>query len=225
MKIVGYVRVSTAGQEDNTSLEAQKERLKSYAIAMGYELVQIHEEVGSGKSADTRPEFQKAITMLRSGEADGLIVCKLDRLGRNVRDILKLVDEVIQPLGKNLMIIDSQIDTSNATGRMILTVLAAMAEMERGLINERTQGGRRSKAADGGYAYGSPQFGQQSIGKELAEHPEEQAAIEIIRKHRRAGKSPYAIADYLNTQGIPSKRGGIWHHSAVRNVLKRLKTA
>jgi site-specific DNA recombinase len=222
MRIVGYVRVSTAGQEDNTSLDAQKERILSYSQYKGYELIELVEEVGSGKSADTRPKFQEALAMLRDGRADGLVVCKLDRLGRNVRDILQLVDEVFQPFDKALMILDSELDTSTPTGRMMLTVLSAMAEMERGLITERTQGGRKAKAAEGGFAFGSPEFGKQSIGGELVPNEAEQAAIEIIRKHRRAGKSPYAIADYLNAQGILSKRGGQWHHSTVRNVLKRI---
>jgi site-specific DNA recombinase len=222
MRIIGYVRVSTAGQEDNTSLEAQKERILSYGQYKGHDLVELIEEVGSGKSTDTRPKFQEALAMLRDGTADGLVVCKLDRLGRNVRDILQLVDEVFQPLDKALMILDSELDTSTPTGRMMLTVLSAMAEMERGLITERTQGGRAAKAKDGGYAFGSPEFGKQSIGAMLVADETEQATIEIIRKHRRAGKSPYAIADYLNAQGIPSKRGGQWHHTAVRNVLKRI---
>lgn len=222
MRIIGYIRVSTAGQEDNTSLQGQKERVLSYGQYKGHDLIELIEEVGSGKSADTRPEFQRALQMLRDGTADGLVVCKLDRLGRNVRDILQLVDEVFQPLDKALMILDSELDTSTPTGRMMLTMLSAMAEMERGLITERTQGGRKAKAKAGGYAFGSPEFGKQSVEGELVPNDTEQATIEIIRKHRRAGKSPYAIADYLNAQSIPSKRGGIWYHTTVRGVLKRI---
>jgi site-specific DNA recombinase len=222
MRLVGYARVSSTSQAENTSLDEQKNRLMSYAQAMGHELVHTFTEVGSGSKMDTRPEFQSAIEMMKAGQADGIIAIKLDRIGRNTRDILGLVEDTLQPLKKALVVLDLGVDTSTPVGGMVLTVLAAMAEMERKIINERTKAGREAKAAKGGFAYGSPEFGKKAVAGELVEDEAEQAAIEIIRKHRRAGKSPYKIADYLNAQGIPSKRGGQWHHTTVRKVLDRL---
>ena len=222
MRLVGYTRVSTAGQLDNTSLEDQKTRILSYGVAMGHEVVECFEEVFSGKNASDRPEFQKAIALLRSGEADGLIVAKLDRLGRNVRDILSFVDEVIAPLGKSLIILDLQIDTSTPAGRMVLTMLGAMCEMERSIIRERVERGRQVKADKGGYAFGAPPIGKKAVDGELVPDEMEQATIALIHRHRRSGKSPQAIADYLNAQGVPTKRGGYWHHSTVRKVLRSI---
>lgn len=222
MRLVGYVRVSSQSQAENTSIEEQKRKLLSYCDAMGHEMVAIFEEVGSGSKMQNRPEFQNAIALLKSGEADGIIAAKLDRLGRNTRDILGLVEDVLNPLGKSMIVLDLGVDTSTPVGAMVLTVLAAMAEMERKIINERTQGGRKAKASQGGYAYGSPQFGQKASDGSLIPDESEQQIIEIIRRHRRSGKSPQAIADYLNANGYPTKRGGIWQHTTVRNIIKRL---
>ena len=188
---------------------------------MGYQVVECFSEVASGKDAGNRPEFQGAIALLRSGEADGLIVAKLDRLGRNVRDILAFVDEVIAPLGKSLVILDLQIDTSTPAGRMVLTMMGAMAEMERSVIRERVERGRQVKADKGGYAFGAPPIGKKAVDGELVPDEAEQETIALIHRHRRAGKSPQKIADFLNAQSIPTKRGGIWHHSTVRKVLGR----
>lgn len=221
MKLVGYTRVSTIDQADNTSLGDQRTKILSYGVAMGHEVVECFSEVGSGKSAGNRPEFQAAIAMLTSGEADGLIVAKLDRLGRNVRDILEFVDEVIAPLGKSLIILDLQIDTSTPAGRMVLTMMGAMAEMERRIIRERVERGRQAKADRGGYAFGAPPIGQKAVDGELVPDEAEQETIALIHRHRKSGKSPQKIADYLNAQNIPTKRGGTWHHSTVRKVLAR----
>ncbi len=221
MKLVGYARVSTVDQADNTSLEDQKTRILSYGVAMGHEVVNCFSEVASGKQAGNRPEFQTAIALLKSGGADGLIVAKLDRLGRNVRDILQFVDEVITPLGKSLVILDLQIDTSTPSGRMVLTMMGAMAEMERAVIRERVERGRQAKADRGGYAFGAPPIGKKAVEGELVPDELEQETIATIFRQRRSGKSPQKIADYLNAQNIPTKRGGTWHHSTVRKVLGR----
>jgi site-specific DNA recombinase len=221
MRLVGYTRVSTADQANNTSLEDQRTRILSYGIAMGHEVVQCFSEVRSGKDTGNRPEFQRAIGMLKSGEADGLIVTKIDRLGRNVSDLLKLVDEVIAPLGKSLVILESQIDTSSPQGRMVLTMIAAMAEMERSVIRERVERGRKAKADKGGYAFGAPPIGKKAVDGELVLDDVEQETIALIQRHRKSGKSPQKIADFLNAQSIPTKRGGTWHHSTVRKVLGR----
>ncbi len=221
MKLVGYTRVSTVEQADNTSLEDQKTRILSYGVAMGHEVVNCFPEVASGKQTGNRPQFQAAIALLKSGGADGLIVAKLDRLGRNVRDILQFVDEVITPFGKSLIILDLQIDTSTPSGRMVLTMMGAMAEMERSIIRERVERGRQAKADRGGYAFGAPPIGKKAVEGELVPDELEQETIATIFRHRRSGKSPQKIADYLNAQNIPTKRGGTWHHSTVRKVLGR----
>jgi DNA invertase Pin-like site-specific DNA recombinase len=221
MKLVGYVRVSTDGQEDNTSLASQQERIECYCKAFDHELVKVFVEVGSGKDMKNRPEFNKAMEMVKN-EADGIVSLKLDRIARNCRDVLVLVEDTLQPQNKALVLLDLNVDTSTPTGKMILTMMAAVAELERAQINERTQGGRKAKAEKGGYAYGSPKFGQSSNDGELVENEDETKIIDIIRKHHKSGKKANQIAKYLNAQGIPTKRGKQWTQQGVINILNRI---
>jgi site-specific DNA recombinase len=224
MKLVGYIRVSSESQEFNTSLQDQRERLEAYAKAFNYELVEVFTEIGSGKNTSDRPQFQAALEAIKNG-ADGIISTKLDRIARNARDVLALVEDTLQPDNKHLILLDLNVDTSNPQGKMILTIMAAVAELERNVINDRTQGGRKAKAANGGYAYGSPAFGQTAIDGELVTDEKEAEIIDLMRRHRKSGKSYRAIADYLNKHGYPTKRGGDnrWTHSVVKNVLDRTK--
>jgi site-specific DNA recombinase len=223
MKLIGYVRVSTEQQADNTSIEEQKKRIKAYCEAHGHRLVKVFEEVGSGKNTQDRPYFNEALEALES--ADGIIALKLDRVARSTRDVLTLVEDVLQPQDKALVLLDLNIDTSSPMGMMILTVMAAVAQLERGMIRERTQGGRMAKATQGGYAFGAPSYGYKSVDGALIEVPEEQAVIELIRRHRRGHKSMADIASFLNAEGYKTKRGAMWQSKQVYEILKRLKAS
>ncbi|BAY27557.1 site-specific recombinase [Calothrix sp. NIES-2100] len=221
MKLVGYIRVSSESQAENTSLTEQRKKIEAYCYAFGHELLQIYEEVGSGKNVEHRPLFQEALKLV-SEQADGIIAAKLDRLARNTRDVLALVDDVLQPQKKALILLDLQVDTTTPQGYMILTVMSAVAKLERDIINERTQGGRRAKAAKGCYAYGAPAFGQRAIEGELVPDEDELAVVEIIRKHHKSGKSFGAIAQFLNLNGYTTKRGSQWQANSVKRVVDRL---
>jgi site-specific DNA recombinase len=167
--------------------------------------------------------FTQALEAVRY-RTDGIIAAKLDRVARNTRDILELVEDVLQPENKALILLDLQVDTSTPMGTLILTVMAAVATLERSVINQRTQGGRKSKAENGGYAYGAPRFGEKPNGsKELVENSNEQVTIEVIRRHRRSGKSYGEVADYLNEQSYPTERGGKCSSSTMFAICRRMK--
>lgn len=221
MKLVGYVRVSTKNQEDNTSLADQERRIRAYCDAFGHELVNLYIEVGSGKNTKDREQFNLALSDVKNN-ADGIIALKLDRIARNTRDVLALVEDVLQPDNKALVLLDLQVDTSTPTGKMILTVMAATAALERDTITNRMQGGRKAKNDNGGYAYGSPKFGENSVDGELVKDDKEQEVIDIIRRHHKSGKSQRQIAEYLNSKGILSKQGKQWSSTTVGRILTRL---
>jgi site-specific DNA recombinase len=225
MKLIGYVRVSSKGQTDNTSIEEQKRRLRAYCEAHGHKLVKVYEETGSGKDTENRPQFQEAIEAL--SKADGLIAFKLDRVARNTADVLHLVNDVLKPASKALVLLDLNVDTSTPTGMMILTVMAAVAQLERDQINERCQIGRNAKKEQRGFIGGNVPYGFDVLGEgreaRLVENPQEQAILELIRKQKRGGKTTYAIAKYLNESGHQTKTGAKWSHVLVNKLLERLK--
>lgn len=221
MRLVGYVRVSSESQAENTSLADQQKKIEDWCKLFGHELVKVFVEVGSGKDAKTRPQFQSAIKLIEH-DADGIITSKLDRLVRSTRDIGVLTEETLIPKKKHIILVEQGIDTSTPTGIAMLEMMAVIAKLERHQINERTQGGRKAKAKDGGYAYGSPKFGQQSIEGELVANEKELETIEIIRKHHKSGKSLGSIANYLNEKNYQTKQGKKWYASSVKNIIDRL---
>jgi DNA invertase Pin-like site-specific DNA recombinase len=138
MSRIGYARVSTTGQDTAT----QAARLK----AAGCDIVR--EEKASGKSRDGRTELETILSFIRPG--DTLVVVKLDRLGRATRDVLNLVHELDQK-GAALRVLEPDISTAGPMGKVMLTVLGMVAEMELGFIKERQKAGIEKAKAEGVY--------------------------------------------------------------------------
>src|SRR5215213_2959491 len=168
MSSIGYARVSTTGQDTAT----QVARLK----AAGCDI--IREEKASGKSRDGRSELETVLSFIRPG--DTLVVVKLDRLGRSTRDVLNLVHELDQK-GAALRVLEPDISTAGPMGKVMLTVLGMVAEMERRFIRERQQAGIEAAKAKGIYKGRKPSV-----------------PVAMVRTMRHEGHGPTAIAKALN---------------------------
>ena len=148
-----YVRVSTELQaSEGYSLEAQRAKLEAYCLAMGWEVCAEHiyiEAGASGKTTD-RPAFNAMMEAARSGAIKRIVAVKLDRIARNVRAFLELVD-TLQAIGVDLVLLTESFDTGTPSGKFALTMFAAMAELERSTIKERMTSGKLQKARQGGY--------------------------------------------------------------------------
>jgi site-specific DNA recombinase len=222
MKLIGYARVSSEGQADNSSLEDQQEKIAAYCTALNHELVGLYKDVQSGGESENRKGLQAALADMLDGKADGLIVLKLDRLVRRASDVLTLIDKELQPNNKALVVIDINMDISTPTGKMVLTMLAGVAEFEKSLINERTKNGKKARAKTSDYANGGqPKFGHKADNKNLIIDDKEQEIINIIKRHYKSGKSQRQIAEYLNKQGILSKQGKQWSSTTIGRILDR----
>lgn len=226
-RVVGYVRVSTEGQaEEGVSLDAQRERLRAYAVAADLELVGIREDAGASAKTLARPGLQAALEDLRAGRADALLVVKLDRLTRSVRDLGSLIETYFAARCSLLSIADA-VDTRTAGGRLVLNVLISVAQWEREAIAERTADALRHLKAKGVRLGGEALGWRRTAAKDaegrrlVVEDLEERATENRIHELRAAGLSLRAICFRLAAECRPTKRGGTWAPQTVKQVLDR----
>lgn len=224
-KAVGYVRVSTEEQgREGVSLDAQEARIRAYAAMRGLDLVAVYREEGvSGRvPLGERPEGSKLVEAVARKRARHVIAVKLDRLFRSAEDALAMTARWDRARCA-LHVLDmggAAVDTASAVGRMFLTVVAGMAEMERALISERTRAALAHKRAQGAvYTHITP-LGFRRKGERLVADAREMATVRRIQEMRAAGLSLHKIADRLNEEGVPTKLGGRWYAVTVQKVLK-----
>jgi DNA invertase Pin-like site-specific DNA recombinase len=200
--------------EDGISLGAQEKQLKAAAEAAGYEAVILREEGRSGKNIQGRPILRQALEDLDTGKAKALYVTRLDRLARSTRDFLSIVDRSHKNEWR-LALLDLGLDTATYQGRFVVTIMAAMAEMERGMISMRQKDVHKDRR-DAGKVWGIDLGPKSPVQEEIRNR---------IFSERQAGVSYRHIAERLNSEGIPTGRGKeIWYASSVRNVyLSMLK--
>lgn len=225
-KCVLYPRVSTEMQVDGYSLEGQKNSLKRFADREEMEIVGIYEDAGkSGKSIEGRPAFKKMLSDIKNGlEIDYILVYKLSRFGRNAADILNSL-EFVQSYGINLICIEEGIDSSQTSGKLLISVLSAVAEIERENIIEQTMNGRKEKARQGGWNGGFAPYGYYLKDNQLLIEETEAEAIRIIfDKFANSDVGLGGVAKYLNLQGIkkiPRQNGTLetWSSHFIRLIL------
>lgn len=206
-----YMRVSTAMQVDGYSLEAQKDRLTKFAEFQKMDIVREYCDAGkSGKNITGRPEFSQ---MLRdvADDRDGvdyILVFKLSRFGRNAADVLNSL-QYIQDFGVNLICVEDGIDSSKDSGKLTITVLSAVAEIERENILVQTMEGRKQKAREGKWNGGLAPFEYRLDSKTstLMVEPEEAAVVKIIyEKFVHEGMGADSICNYLNQRGYAKQK-------------------
>lgn len=221
-RCVAYVRVSTTKQADEgVSLDAQKAKLEAYASL--YDLAIVEVIVDAGQSAKTldRPGLQKALGMLRKGEADALLVVKLDRLTRSVADLGSLIDTYFAPGKSALLSVSEQIDTRSAGGRLVLNVLASVSQWEREAIGERTSAAMQHMRSEGQYTGGRCRFGYAvGEGGALVENEHEQTILRTVREHKANGYSVRQIVAALAEHGVRTRTGKPFAVSGVADLLK-----
>ena len=204
-----YTRVSTTMQVDGYSLDAQKEKLKRYAEFQNMEIVNEYSDEGkSGKSVEGRPEFQRMLDNIENGtdEVQFVLVFKLSRFGRNAADVLNSLQRM-QDFGVNLICVEDGIDSSKDSGKLMISVLSAVAEIERENILVQTMEGRKQKAREGKWNGGFAPYGYELVNGELQIAEDEAEIIRLIYDkfiHTNMGIS--AIAAWLNQHGYKKKK-------------------
>lgn len=228
VRVVGYVRVSTEQQKsEGISIEVQKQRIAAHCQAQGLQLVQIQADEGASAKSLERPGLQRALQLLRNGMADALMVLKLDRLTRSVKDLGYLCEAYFgEDKRWSLLSVSDAIDTRSACGKLMLNVLTSVAQWEREALRDRTREAMQHLKSQG-VVLGAAPFGwmykseRDAYGRRtLAQNPVEQAAIQLVCALFGSGLSPGLICAQLNAQGVPC-RGSAWHRRSVDRVLQR----
>lgn len=220
MQAVAYIRVSTEGQaQEGVSLEAQEAKIRAYCQLNDLELEAVFVDAGvSAKRADNRPELQRALRSVGKGKAGALVVYKLDRLARNTVDALEIAERLDRQ-GVTLHSITEKLDTGSAVGRFFFTLLASLAEMERGIIAERTAAAHAHKRSKG-EPCGHPPFGYDVHEGLLVPNQAEQVTLARINALRSRGVSLRKVVAKLNTEGKVTKQRRPWSLSSLRSVLR-----
>lgn len=215
MKAIGYVRVSTEDQaREGISLDNQENKIRAYADLNGFELVDVIKDEGlSGKTMD-RLGMNRINAMIDAVEIEAVIVYKLDRLSRKTIDILNTLDA----WEKNNIAFHSitdRIDTKTAAGKFLLTILSALAQMERDLISERTVDALAHKKRTGEWC-GRVPFGYKIKDNRLVEDEEAMKTIKKAKRLRSIGK-PYR--DISRSTGLSLG----YVHKAINTDLRTIK--
>ncbi len=228
IKVYIYTRVSTTIQVDGYSLDAQKARMKAFAEYNDYEIVGEYEDAGkSGKSIEGRLEFNRMMEDIKSGK-DGVsyvLVFKLSRFGRNAADVLSTL-QVMQDFGVNLICVEDGIDSSKDAGKLMISVLSAVAEIERENIRVQTMEGRIQKAREGKWNGGFAPYGYTLEKGKLFVNEEEAEAIRIIfDKYVHTDMGANGLAKYLANHGIgkiqrQNGKNPLFDAALIRRILK-----
>lgn len=205
-----YSRVSTQLQvNDGVSLDVQERQLRQAAELAGFTEVELVKEEGrSGKSITGRPALTSALKRLDAGEAQALFVTRIDRLARSTKDFLNVIDRA-NANGWRLVMLDLNLDTASYQGRFVVTIMSALAEMERGIIAERQKDVHRDRRARG-IVWGVDMGPMNKTPDDLKSR---------ITSLRSSGLSYQKIADRLNQEEIPTQNQRKWYPTTVKNLL------
>jgi len=205
-----YARVSTQLQvNDGVSLDVQERQLITAAEFHGFTRWEIIREEGrSGKSITGRPALTAALSRLETGDAQALFVTRIDRLARSTTDFLDIVDRANRKNWR-LIMLDLNLDTSSYQGRFVVTIMSALAEMERGIISARQKDIHKDRR-DRGVKWGVDMGPKNKTPEEVKNR---------VYSERSRGRTYRDIANGLNADGILGQNGGKWYPTTVKNLL------
>ena len=223
MPAIGYCRVSTEDQaKEGVSLDNQKSKIEAYCQLKDLNLSEIVEDAGISAKNLKRIGVQKVLRLARKKQIDAIVVYKLDRIFRSTTDALETT-KLFEKWGVSFHSIEETLDTQSAMGRFFFTLTAALAEMERRLIGERTKAALSHKRSRNEKTGGDVPYGYNlTPAGILIKNDEEQKVIRLIRRLNKRGYSLRGICSELAKEGHRTKRGNYkWHPQTVSAILKR----
>ena len=204
-RVIGYVRVSTQKQVDSgLGIASQERQLREKCEERGWCLQEVLSDKGRSAKNMTRDGISRALDLLQAGKADVLMVSKSDRATRSVRDLYDLMDASANG-GWVLVDLETEVDTSDPTGRMIAGMRGVVSQWEREIIGKRTREALAEKRSQG-IKLGRPRL--------VAD-----ASVQRVKELKAAGLTVRAIAEVLTRERTPTANGGQWHATTVQRIL------
>jgi DNA invertase Pin-like site-specific DNA recombinase len=222
MQAIGYVRVSTDRQaETGVSLDAQAEKIRAMAVVHSAELIDVIVDGGESAKSLQRPGMAQLLALVDSKQVQAVIVAKLDRLTRSVRDLCELLER-FEKRGVSLISVAESLDTGSAAGRLVINIMTAVSQWEREAIGERTRDALSHKRANG-ERVGNIHYGYRlaADGAHVEPDDAEQAVLAAIRDLRARHRSLREVACALNERGCRTRRGSAWRHEYVKNAIEQ----
>jgi site-specific DNA recombinase len=218
IKAIGYIRVSTDEQvKEGVSLENQEQKIRDYCKLKDFEILEIIQDAGISAKNLRRPGVQKVLEMAQNKMIDAVVVYRLDRMFRSTVDALETTRQ-FDKWNVSFHSIEETIDTKSAMGKFFFTLTAALAEMEREIIGERTRDVLQRKKSNG-EVYGNVPFGFKRFKGKLLNHDAEQKIVKTVLGMRQEGLNYSMISRELNHMGLKTKKGNRWYAQTVKNVV------
>jgi site-specific DNA recombinase len=221
LRAIGYARVSTSGQAvDGVSLDAQRAKIEAMASLQDMELVDVVIDGGASAKTLDRPGLSSVLALVRARAVDCIVIAKLDRLTRSVRDLADLLD-TFRRYDVALVSVAESLDTKSAAGRLVLNIMSSVSQWEREAIGERTREALAHKRARG-ERVGQVPYGSQlaADGVTLEACAAELATLDRMRALRASGLTLAATAAVLNREGHSTRRGSAWTSTTVHQMTR-----
>lgn len=222
IKVAIYIRVSTHWQIDKESLPVQRSDLISYCkLILNTENYVIFEDPGYSAKNTDRPDFQKMMARVRTGEFTHILVWKIDRISRNLLDFAAMYQE-LKELGVTFVSKNEQFDTSTAIGEAMLKIILVFAELERHMTSERVTAAMLSRATNGKWNGGKVPFGYKydKDSQEFIIDEAEARVVKLMYDLYDEQRSLLAVSKELNSRGYRSRKGAAWSPVTVGNIMR-----
>ena len=215
-----YTRVSTEMQVDRNSLSTQDSQLKEYAERQGWAVARVFTDAGLSAKNTRRPALQEMLQWAREGKLDVILVSKIDRISRNLMDLLKLIDD-LKAWGVDFVASSQSFDTTKPTGTLMLNMLGSFAQFEREMTGQRVKENMLERAKTGKWSGGQTPFGYQlnRETKQLEIEPVEAEAVRAMFAEYLQTHSIRKVIFSVNARGSCNRNGKPWARTSLRRLL------
>ena len=222
-KVAAYVRVSGPGQvgEDAFGPDIQRNAVRAFAVSQGWEIVETYEDLSVTGTVLERPALQRMIQDGEGGLYDLVLVHKIDRMSRSLKELLKLVEDILEPMGIALKsVTESFVDTSSPEGKAMFQMLGSFSELDKNQLIRKLKSGRTEKHERGGFSIGQVATGYLSMDGKLVVAEDWAEVVKRIYRMALQGDGINRIARILNDEGMTTKNGCRFYARTVKLILE-----